>query len=558
MTKEMTSKIQSLPLDLAVTPHNGRPGMRKQILVTTDTGEKKIEEMGGQQLLIFMAVYMFKRLIAPVGRRFGKTTSVPFLITEEARLVSGEYYALYVAQSHDKAYEMMDLCERFWGGVRSKENPGGMVKERVGGPRDQRRYLEVYPIDHQDGPSENTSIRIYFVSGAHPHYEKIRGYPHPMHRVILDEFSLIHPKLMKVVFPMLADVGGRLLGIGTTDVDGLGNDAFRDFYERGLSKDKKYESWGSLNFPSNANPFITDEAFTEMLTDCRDQDEVDQEIYAKFLQGRGAVFTNLDAVFVGEPEICNDDVDEWPEWCREIAGEAARARKLAPESSARPPEVWIREDYDPAHEYLMSADWAKARDHTVMGVYDMTTLRQVALFRFHGDNYTELFVWARGIKEHYQAHEFHGDENTGAGQAMGDMLRGEYETGIIPHRFNTYNKAEYVRHGQIIFYESRIELIRCPEQKNEFQIYQKFLPDTTKGEIRIRYGHPPDKNDDFVDSFLHIAGTVLDGVRAEITQPKKKGYTMVDHDGLLDMSAWDDAPTPEALQEWWDEEGEDY
>ena len=547
------TKIQSIPLELAVKPHNGRPGLQQEVEATTDSGPVRLL-LGGQRLLIFLAVYVHKRLIAPVGRRFGKTTSVPFLITEEARFINGMYYAIYVAQSHDKAYEMMDYCERFWGGVRDKKNPTGFVKERVGGPRDQRRYLELFPIDMQgQGESGNTGIRIYFVSGAHPHYEKIRGYPHPMHRAILDEFSLIHPKLRKVIFPMLADAGGKMLGIGTTDEDGLGNDLFHLYYQRGLSKDPKYREWGAMNFSSLANPTITEEDFAAMLNDCVDQDEVDQEIYAKFLKGKGSVFSNFDAVFVGKPEVCNDNPEDWPAWCHEIAGAAVGARKMAPDESLRPPEVWIREDYDPTHEYIMSVDWAKARDHTVMGVYDMVTLRQVALFRFHGDNFTELFVWAKGVKDHYQAHEFHGDENTGAGQAMGDMLRGEYETGIIPHRFNTYNKSEYVRNGQIIFYEGRVELIDCPEQRHEFKVFKKFLPDTEKGEVRIRYGHPPGGNDDLVDSFLQIASTVLDGVREEIAKPKKRGFNIVDPEGKADMSAWDDAPTPEALEEWWEE-----
>ena len=552
----MASKIQTRPLHLAVNPHNGRPGLQEEVQWRDKRGRTWKGLLGGQQLLIVLAVYLFKRLIAPVGRRFGKTTSVPFLITEEARLIRGQYYAIYVAQSHDKAYEMMDYCERFWGGVRDKKNPTGHVKERVGGPRDQRRYLEVYPID-QEGMTEeekiNTGIRVYFVSGAHPHYEKIRGYPHPMHRAILDEFSLIHPKLRKVIFPMLADAGGKMLGIGTTDEDGLGNDLFHLYYQRGLSEDPKYAEWGAMNFSSLANPTITEADFEEMLNDCVDQDEIDQEIYAKFLKGKGSVFSNLDAVFVLKPSVCNDDQDNWPGWCHEIAGAAIEARKKAPDEAMRPPAIWIAEDYNPAHEYVLSADWAKARDHTVMGVFDMVTMRQVALFQFHGDNFTELFIWARGIKEHYQAHEFHGDENTGAGQAMGDMLRGEYETGIIGHRFNTYNKAEYVRNGQIIFYEGRVELIDCPEQRHEFKVFKKFLPDTEKGEVRIRYGHPPGGNDDFVDSFLQIAGTVLEGVRDEITKPKKKGFNMVDEDGMLDMGAWDDAPTPETLEEWAEE-----
>ena len=543
-------KVKSLPLEMAVLPHNGTPEYRQTVSYRNETGGPLVRvKMGGQKLLIFLAVYVYSRFIAPVGRRFGKTTSFPFLVMEESRLFSGTYYAIFIAQSHDKAYEMMEFCEKMWGGVyHPKTNPGGMIKAKVGGPRDQRRFLDVLPFDVEGEEAINDGIRAYFVSGAHPHYKRIRGYPHPMHRAVADEFAQIHPDLRKAIMPMLADCGGKFLAIGTTDEDEIGNDLFHLYYNRGLSEE--YPQYGCMNFPSMANPTLSLRGLQEVIDDCIDDDELQQEVYAKFLKGKGSVFSNLPNVICLKPAITADDQTTWPRWVREIAGKAAEARGAGQDKSSKPPTIWVYRDYEPSHDFIMSGDWAQARDNTVFGVYDMTTLEQVALFQFWGDNFTEQFVWAREIKEHYQAHEFHGDENTGAGQSMGDLLRAEYDTGIIPHKFNTFNKPKYVRDSQIIFYESRVKLIDCKPQKEQFKEFKKYLPDSDKGEMRIRYGHPPGKKDDFVDSFMQISGCILDGERPAEEAEEKRGFNMIAPDGSVNMDYWEDNPTDDALEEW--------
>ncbi|MCP5065887.1 MAG: hypothetical protein GY946_04910, partial [bacterium] len=71
--------------------------------------------MGGQHLLIAKAVTA-KTMTAPVGRRFGKSTSFPFLISEEHSDWIGLYRAIYFAQDHTKAKEMLELLLDEFGG----------------------------------------------------------------------------------------------------------------------------------------------------------------------------------------------------------------------------------------------------------------------------------------------------------------------------------------------------------------------------------------------------------------------------------------------------------
>ena len=524
------SKSRSMELRLApgVRPHNGRDGYRVDVrakdphgIWIDPKGKYLVRGLGGQQLLIRRAM-QYMRFVAPVGRRFGKTTSIPFLLWEESRHVTGTYYAMVVSASHDKAIEIKEFCENFYGGA---------VTKSVGGPKDQRRYIEVLPISQPDGKTVTCKgLRIYFVSGAHPHYKRLRGYPHPMHRVIVDEFAQSHPDLRKVVFPMLTDCGGKFLAIGTTDEKEIGNDLFHLYYSWGL--DPKRESWGCMNFPTHANPLLSEQGIKEIVSDCVTQDDLDQEVYAKFLQGKGAVFQNLERVFILPYE------EEWPDWCHAIQSKAIAARgDNLPDERLAPPDVYVAEHHNPLHTYALSVDWAKDRDHTVISVWNLTTLKQAALFRFYGDTWTEQFVWLSELVKTYKCESVHGDANTGAGQAMHEELRKTYDRGVIEHKFSVYNKPEYVRRGEILFYESRVQMISAVDQYNEFKRYKRFVPDEATGQKHIRYGHPPGFNDDFVDSFLQITETLGFGAVPEKPPHIVKNYNIVDDNGLIDMDA---------------------
>lgn len=557
----MPPKTRSLDLELAVKPHNGStrtytdpetgisvscqielqrlpPGQTptydgKQLEIPEDFGwywdhqnGVWVERIGGQRLLLKMAM-TYKRFVAPVGRRFGKTTSIFFLLLAEGARTAGKYYALVVSPSHDKAYELMEHIIEMWGGPPGQKDEKGRLKPTVvtkvvGGPRDQRRYIETARLGDDSLPDVNQGCRIYFVSGGHPHYKRIRGYPHPMHRIIVDEFAQSHPDLWPVINPMLADADGRGLFIGTTDEKDIGNDLFHTFFLWGLDTSPKRANWGCMNFPTFANPTLNKAGMEEVENACVTEDDRLQEVYAKFLTGRGAVFQNLPAI-LQLPFITGDDL---PQWVREIEAEGIATLGKANNTAARPPQVWLHADPKPDHTYVMSADWAKDRDHTIMSVLDVTTMKQVMLVRFYGQNWPEQYLWAYRLYERYRCAEFHGDENTGAGQAIGDFMRTEYSTGIYPHKFNVQNKGAYVHRAQRIFLQRKVKLINCYEQYEEIKSFKVFSPDAAKGQVLIRYGHPPGRNDDFVDAFLMLTETIARGkieVVEDVPQVPKYG-----------------------------------
>ncbi|MCP3975956.1 MAG: hypothetical protein GY720_15860 [bacterium] len=472
-----------------------------------------VSRIGGQRLLIDLAQY-YKRFVAPVGRRFGKTTSISFLLLADAVKTAGKYYALIISPSHDKAYEMMEHVMDMWGGKPGQKdiNTGKakptMISRVVGGPRDQRRFIEVDAgIKPPVGEAINTGMRIYFVSGGHPHYKRIRGYPHAMHRVIVDEFAQAHPALWSVVNHMLADSDGYGLFIGTTDETEIGNDLFHTFFLWGLDQSPKRASWGCMNFPSFANPILSEKGLAEVEAGCVTEEDRLQEIYAKFLTGRGAVFQNLPRILT-LPYITGDDL---PPFIHRIRAEGLRALKKAQDESIKPPEAWLHSGYKKGHTYVMGADWAKDRDHTILSVIDVTTMKQALIVRFFGQNWPEQYVWAARLYQHYGCTQWHGDENTGAGQTIADFMRTRYHHGIYPHKFNVHSKAAYVTRLQTIFLERGLQLINCYEQYEEFKSYKRFTPDETKGQVLVRYGHPPGRNDDFVDVILMLSEIIAMG-----------------------------------------------
>lgn len=525
-------------LTIAARPHNGTPSTRVKDPVTG-------QPVGGQIAYIRWCIRN-KRFIAAWGRRAAKSTARRFLWPEECALTPGRYNAGFVAPDHTKAWEAF---------LGAKEDLAPFILESHGDPESQNRYHVLKAMSLTERPDylapddprwervkahPNTGGRIYFWSGQHPHYEKIRGFTFPFHRISLDEPAQLHQKILRVVSPMTADAGGAIDVSGTPDHDGIGNFWFEQWYLRGL--DDTWPTWASLNFPTWCNPHLSEQGIQEIVDDCLTDDDYQQEVLARFITGKGAVFGNFENVFV-LPIL--HDRNSPPEWVQDI------------QASAPCPDMrfWIHENEPrPGHSLVLSIDWAKHRDATIMSVYDLSPVeykrpgsglvvrlpRQVAVFMFQGDNYTEQLGWAQGIKDHYGAHEVHGDENNGNGVAMGDFLRQRYETGIIPHKFSVANKGAYVRRGQFLFYNADVLLMKVQRQIDEFKSFRKIVPKTQSGEVHVRYSHPPEGHDDFVDVFLQVSEALTLGGREkeEPVQPKSALFAVNERGLEMDVAAF--------------------
>ena len=498
--------------------------------------------MVGGQVAFIRASLRYKRVVAPWGRRAGKTTTRPFLWIEEAQMTSGRYTAGFVGPNHVKAHEM-------W--LFSKSQFGDIVVDAVGEPESQNRYLDLAPINidpskpipraYAECPviseriranlGKNTGSRIYFWSGQHPHYNAIQGFPFRFDRISLDECQMLHPGVTRIVNPMLLDSGGALDASGIADVDSVGNDWFGDYYERAQDPERKHR-WFSLNFPTYCNPNLDAEAMKEIEDDLLTTDDYEQFVWAKFISASGAVFKNLDAIFVLVPRWtrtapAHKDLPAW----------ALALLIRAPSDSL---SMWVYEDAPrEGHNYAMTVDFAgrtKSRDSTVIEVFDMTENKQVCLIKILDMQSPDQLHWIEGVKDHYGAHEVHGDE-TPEGAALMGYLRERYRTGVIGHKFSSSNKAEYVKRGQFLFEMSEVQLIDCAYQRKEFKDFRRIASESKDGKDGpVSYSHPPNKHDDSVAAFLQISPSMAYGRRAMEEQEAPKPQ-LIDDAGMLDLTA---------------------
>jgi hypothetical protein len=493
-------------------------------------------------VLYIRAAIRKKRFVAPLGRRCGKTTLRPFLWATEAQITQGQYTAGFLTSNHTKAWEMFQFC---------RDQFGPIVRNSVGEPESQNRFLDLHAFTSTENPAEalpwawndpvvgpriragwnkNKGARIYFWSGQHPIYRAIQGFAFKFDRISVDEAQQIHPGITKIVSPMLMDSGGWLDVSGIPDIDDIGNTWFEEYFHRG-NDPKRQHRWGNMNFPSFANPHLDKEALAEIQEDLVTNDDYEQYILARFISGSSAVFGGLDKVFV-LPTVWrreNPVTKDGPAWWRALF-------------TQHPSDVlktWIHlADPTPGHSFAMTVDFAgrtRTRDATVIQVYDMTENKMVCCVSIRAMAGPAQLAWIEGVKDHYGAHEVHGDETPEGGALMG-FLRERYRTGVIGHNFSSHNKAEYVKTGVFLFEMEEVRLIDADEIRTEFRIFKRIVSESLTGrDSPVTYSHPPGKHDDHVTAFLQIAGSMRYGRRAR-AEEIAKAEPLIDDDGLLNLS----------------------
>lgn len=503
------TEARTLTAEILGDPHNGKEPWRFPDPVTG-------ARIGGQVAFV-RSCLRYKRVVAPWGRRASKTTSRPFLYNAEAGITPGRYTVGFLTANHVKAWEMAQFC---------RDQFGGFVREFVGEPESQNRYLELHAIlpeksdftweldDPIIGPriragiGKNEGARIYFWSGQHPHYQAIQGFPFRFDRISIDEAQQIHPGVTRIVNPMLLDSGGALDVTGIADVDAIGNQWFEEYFDRAKEPDHQ-KRWFSLNFPTYSNPHLDPEALKEIEDDLLTSDDYEQYILAKFIGGSGAVFKNLDAVFTLKPIFTRErDRDApLPPWMGPLYTQTHSTSTCA----------WVYEaDARSGHTYGVTVDFAgrtRTRDATVISVLDLTENAQVACVQIRDMPSPDQLVWIEGVKKHYDAQELHGD-NTPEGAALMSYLRERHGTGIIGHNFSASNKPTYVRRLQFLFEMAEIRLMDFKAQREEFRIYKRIVEESKSGKDQpVSYSHPPNKHDDFVSAILQIAPRMAHGKR---------------------------------------------
>lgn len=513
-------KIRVVKADMLGGPHNGEPRPDLQFPDPVNG-----EMIGGQVASVRMAM-RYRHVVTPWARRQGKSKGRQFVIQNEATITPGEYYFGCCFPDHTTAAKIADNFRRSW---------GGMVKDYKINDKDQDRWIELHPLTPPDRapptwftdpmkarweqclkPGKgNERVKAYFWSAKHPHYESIQGFPHHFDRVDYDECQQIHPLAYGITRPMIRDSLGHEWFSGTPWVTGIGNVKFEMFWDL-AGGESPLPGWFRMRIPDGTNPHVpkvTDDEKKSM-----SQQEIDQTLYARFLTGQGAVFENLDAVFILPPM---DPADASLDWIRAIRSEQSMPNM----------EWWIHHPKPLSDRiYGLSVDWARSPtgDYTAVTVFDFTYGQQVALFRWRGVDFTHQMEAVLAIQKHYGARQLHSDEN-GLGRPMSDFMRRRHALGFTGHNF-TKRKEDYVTKGRVLFQDAAIALIDCPVQRDEFKSYSTHEPDKHVGQGTIQYGAPPGKFDDTVAAFLQLAPTITIVGRQEPPAPDPQTQPMFNED----------------------------
>lgn len=530
-----TKKPVAKPVDLSgFTLHNGdlRPDLQFKDPISGDL-------VGGQEAAMRQAMRV-KNCVDPWARRQGKSTMREALILNEASLTSGIYYFGLLLPDHAAAFK---IFESF------RKDLGAFVKDSKGDDKSQDRWIELHAIHHPAGPpppwfnktlaarweatrkTPNTGSRLYFWSAKHPHYESIQGFMHPFHRVDVDEAQQVHPGAYAIVDPMLADVGGHMMVTGTPWHEGIGNTRFEEYWDTSQEPDAVH--WFGMRIPFNTNPHVQRLDIEELRRKLSER-EIQQLHFAKFLSDAGAVFENLDRVFVLK-WIPQDDPS--CDWARDI-----RQKNALPSM-----QFWIHENQTPeGHHALLSVDWAKSPkgDWSVVTVIDASTGKQLALFRWRGENLVEQMEAVLQIQQHYKAQQAHADAN-GMGEAMADFMRRRHAVGFVGHKFGR-NKVDYVTRGRVLFLDADVSLIACPEQRKEFKDFSVFEKEGLGSDKKLEYCAPIGRHDDMVAAFLQLAPTLTISGRQDAVAPPPPLEPLVNPDDKkTTLALWTrGGPTP--------------
>ena len=515
----MAKKTKIVKLDIQAHPHNGD---NKPHLQFPDPVNG--EAIGGQVAAMRMAMRV-RHVALAWARRQGKSRTRQFLIMNEACITSGLYRFGMVLPNHQVAYKLTKTFIDSW---------GGLVKNFKNNNIDQDRWVELHPIvpPHKKPPTwftpqleakwercfggdPNTGTFAHFWSGKHPHYESIQGDMFPYNRIDWDECAQIHPMAYPIIRPMLRDVKGSEMFTGTPMHQGIGNVQFERWWDNAGGGDP-IPDWFRMRIPDGTNPHVPAVTPDEMRT-MSDRD-IRQTVRAEFLTGEGAVFSNLDNIFVLKPLHKDNPETDWIK--------AIRSSYSMPSI-----EWWIYQSSPiEGHIYGASVDWARSPkgDYTAMTVFDFTTGRQVALFRWRGEDMSDQMMAAYDICTRYGAGQLHSDAN-GVGLTVSDFIRKRHSLNFIGHKWGR-NKESYVTRGRVLFQDGDIEMIGCMEQRAEFKNYSAFEAEGLGSDKQIKYCAPQGEHDDIVSCFLQLAPTLTIIGKQDRVEPEEEAVPMFDQD----------------------------
>ena len=435
---------------------------------------------GGQKRLIELAL-AHRTVTCVVGRSWGKTAACLLLLIYEADVTKGIYQAAYCTPTNRLARKMYRAM---------KAVLGPMVKWHS----DVDQILELWPIGSKG--NKGSIIDFWGLQAG----EAKRG--DRKHRIIVDEcVNVLARVITRVLRWMLLGRVGKMLFIGTPGWKGVGAHWFKRQHDKGF--DKAYPRHASMHGPSHGNPKLEPSDIAELIEDAEEEGEsVEEEVYAQWLTGEGAVFRNLDATFT--VPILREEIDGtlW------IFEDADQGIEQTPHVEGRLPD-----------SYVMGIDFGQSKDWTVAAIFNRRTRRMAALYRKRRIPYHKHTRSLHELRSRYNAALVRMDAGGGHGGATREWMAVRYGDGCQEIKWSTFSKEKDITKAQQLCEHAGNDeevvgpawfLGMVPWLRAEFESYQ--IETKTAGDkerIRPQFGAPPGQHDDGVCACVLAAEPLL-------------------------------------------------
>jgi hypothetical protein len=266
--------------------------------------------------------------------------------------------------------------------------------------------------------------------------------------LILDEYSFMKPSAWyDVGAPMLLDNGGDAIFIFTPQRK---NHAYQMFMR---GKADTSGRWASFHFTSLDNPYLSQEAMSEIVEDMPHESYV-QEILAEFLENEGAVFRNLGDVLTNHQERPEDHLQ---------------------------------------HRLVMGIDWGRDRDFTAVSIGCSDCQREVEIRRFGRVSYELQKEYVHLLVKKWNPTSILAEANSIGGPVL-DSLRAE---GMPVKGFITSVKTKppLIENLILVTEEKLWQFIKDPVWGAELEAYERKNSANTARPI---YNAPDGVHDDTV------------------------------------------------------------
>jgi hypothetical protein len=291
--------------------------------------------------------------------------------------------------------------------------------------------------------------------------ETIRGIE-AVHLLIVDEAALVSEDLFNAVYPMLASTDGRCVAMSTA------RGARGWFWQAFVGDDP---DWHRVKITWRDIPRFT-AAFIERVRRRFGELMFRQEFECEFL-GEGAVF-------------------------RKVSEAAVAERQTEPVEG---------------HAYLISVDWGKLSDWTVLAVWDATLGHLVALDRFQQIDYTLQLARLQALCERFRPFALVPERNSVGDPIIEQIARAPWMPPgsiILPFLTTNASKALAVEAFALALEQGAARIIDDPVLTGELHAFEGVrLPSGL-----IRYGAPEGMHDDAVIAAIigwHALNGGMDG-----------------------------------------------